>query len=129
MSDTAQLMHWMRYKNDFIGVFARDQLQSQYEKSFEGCLIFNTDTANLRGKHWVAIQCREGTLKYFDSFGFPPSACLYNKFLKFNVEFNRKQCQSFLSDLCGHHCVYYLYQMYPAENDFEAELYINKFLK
>jgi hypothetical protein len=92
----------------FLGVFASDCLPSHIH-SYPSCLVANTDPHNLPGTHWVAfyfISPRQ--LEFFDSFGMHPSIYGFN--LEAKVHYNEHQIQSFTSDVCGHYCIFFLYQ-------------------
>jgi hypothetical protein len=60
----------MRYHPNFKGVFARDEFIVLARPT--GCFIVNTDTSNLRGIHWIAINIRDGRSYYFDPAGGIP---------------------------------------------------------
>ena len=51
---------------DFIGVFAVDEL-TLIPKSRTGLLIFNTDTSQNIGQHWIALCVTKNNIYYFDS--------------------------------------------------------------
>ena len=60
---------------DFIGVFAVDELRL-IPKSMTGLLIFNTDTSQNIGQHWIALCITKTT--YTILIPFPVS---------FNIQF------------------------------------------
>ena len=51
---------------DFIGVFAVDELIS-IPKRRTGLVIFNTDTSDSIGQHWIALCITKRKILYFDS--------------------------------------------------------------
>ena len=60
-------VHW-------LGVFARDELPDLTREIRPWCLIFNTDSKNQPGTHWLALYAfSAGSIELFDSFGFSPS--------------------------------------------------------
>jgi len=95
-------------KLNFLGVFASDRLPTLIT-SFPSCLVANTDPHNQPGTHWVAFNFISPTeLEFFDSFGMHPFVYGFN--LDYKVHFNEHQIQSFDSAVCGHYCIYFLYQ-------------------
>ena len=52
--------------NKFLGVFAVDEL-SLIPKNRHGLVIFNTDTSQSVGQHWVALCITKTKIFYFDS--------------------------------------------------------------
>ena len=74
-------------------------------------IICNTDVEKGAGKHWIAFWLPEkGVMEYFDSFALP----IYRYW---NVEvppgaITKENCiiyQSALSNVCGNHCLFFLY--------------------
>ena len=51
---------------DFLGVFASDEL-SFLPKSETGLLIFNTDSTQNSGEHWISLCITKECIFYFDS--------------------------------------------------------------
>ena len=73
-------------------------------------LICNTDPERSEGKHWIAFWMpRKGVCEYFDSFALP----VYRYWnVQVPAEITRENCtiyQSALSNVCGNHCLFYLY--------------------
>ena len=73
-------------------------------------IICNTDPEKYQGKHWVAFWLPEkGICEYYDSYGLP----IYRYWnIQVPGEITRENCniyQSALSDVCGNHCLFYLY--------------------
>ena len=88
---------------NFIGVFPLDQLPASlpYNSNF----IVNTDTANLPGKHWIAVS--------YDSYGiasaFDPAALTsYLAKRSKHVYFNELMVQDPRTPTCGQHCLKWL---------------------
>ncbi len=81
--------------------------------------IINTDPSDLPGEHWVAVYLtREGSGCFFDSFGNAPDSDRFptsiKNFLISNtpvVLYSTKRVQDFTSDVCGQHCVFFLYHL------------------
>ena len=51
---------------DFLGVFAVDEL-TLIPKNRTGLVIFNTDTSQNIGQHWIALCITKNNIYYFDS--------------------------------------------------------------
>ena len=51
---------------DFLGVFAVDEL-TLIPKNRTGLVIFNTDTSQNSGQHWIALCITKRNIYYFDS--------------------------------------------------------------
>lgn len=98
-------------KEQFLGIFASDQLPEKIT-SKPCALIVNTDPSDQPGQHWVAIYVsKEGSLEYFDSFGFYPFIDSFKTFINNNCSdgsFNAKRLQSETSMVCGLYCIYFL---------------------
>lgn len=99
----------------FLGVFPLNRLPKLTERNKFCCLIVNTDTSNLPGKHWLAVFLtfnryrRRGEV--FDSYGRPPPFLLQkwlNKTVRIPWTFNKRLVQGPLTTLCGAFCVYFL---------------------
>jgi hypothetical protein len=94
----------------------------------KGCkkmgFVFNTDTSNKPGKHWISMyvdlvgQNLEGTpgIYYFDSFGKKPKKQVLNLIKKINkdkqyiVSYNEK-CHQRNTYACGFYCMHFLEHM------------------
>ena len=50
---------------DFLGVFAVDELMQIPPKKC-GMLIYNTDTSEKKGQHWIALCISKEDVFYFD---------------------------------------------------------------
>ena len=99
---------------NFIGVFARDQLPSKI--TWPSSLIVNTDKINERGEHWLAIYFdKNGKCDFFDPLGFSPRYHNFDEFIKencVNYFFNDKRVQSLLSKYCGYFCCLFILKKY-----------------
>ena len=116
---------------DFIGVFAVDKL-TLIPKSRTGLLIFNTDTSQNIGQHWIALCVTKNNVYYFDSLSseFQHSIYFeaYMKFAKKRLIWNTIQIQHDLSDKCGIHCLVFCYAMRKKRNRTNYESFLNNFL-
>ena len=116
---------------DFIGVFAVDEL-TLIPKSRTGLLIFNTDTAENIGQHWIALCVTKNNIYYFDSLSgsFQHSIHFeeYIKFVKKRLTWNTIQIQHNVSDKCGIHCLVFCYAMRKKRNRTNFERFLNNFL-
>ena len=69
--DTLQINNLLAKVPGYVGCFACNQIP--HVSARPALFVVNTDPAELRGQHWVAIALlREGAGEYFDSFGLPP---------------------------------------------------------
>lgn len=97
---------------EFIGVFARDQLPNKIENTeFTTCMIVNTDASNLPGTHWVAIVMRSGHGYYFDPFGYQPPLMI-NSWMNihlFDWNYNIRQIQNIQSRECAYFCLHFCF--------------------
>ncbi|KAL0152653.1 hypothetical protein M9458_052376 [Cirrhinus mrigala] len=120
--DTVRLtaiMDKISCNTNFLGVLPSDYMPERPLRNLPAMAIVNTHPAELPGEHWLAVYLsQEGYGCFFDSFGnapnsnrFPPSI---KKFLITNspvVLYSTKRVQDFTSDVCGQHCVFFLYHL------------------
>ncbi len=92
---------------EFLGTFPRDLIPKTIPQR-PACLVVNTDESGKRGEHWVAIYYMENdTCEFFDSYGLDP--LLYGFSLNNCTFMEGEPIQSIESDVCGQHCIYFLY--------------------
>ncbi len=101
-------------KTNFLGVFPSDLIPITNLK-YPCAYVANTDPSNKPGTHWVAFyHLSKKSIEFFDSFGMQPSIYGFN-----NIDcntYNKNILQSFNSNVCGHYCIYYLYQRSHAKS-------------
>lgn len=86
----------------------RDNLPKRPRK-FE-CGIFNLDSSENNGTHWVAYVKNKNYCEYFNSYGdLPPPLELVRYFKDYDIHYNYKTYQKFNTVNCGHLCLKYLY--------------------
>ena len=116
---------------DFIGVFAIDQL-SLIPKSKTGLVIFNTDTSESIGQHWIALHITKRRIFYFDSLVsmFQDSLDFerYMSYTNKKLVWNKIQIQPYLSDKCGIHCLVFCYAMQKNKKKTDYETFLRPFL-
>ena len=116
---------------DFIGVFAVDELIS-IPKRRTGLVIFNTDTSDSIGQHWIALCITKRKILYFDSlvskFQESPDFNKYMSYTNKELVWNKIQIQSYLSDKCGIHCLVFCYAMQNNKNRRSYKNFLNTFL-
>ena len=116
---------------DFIGVFAVDEL-ILIPKSRTGLLIFNTDTSQNIGQHWIALCITKNNIYYFDSlsceFYYSKHFKEYMKFIKKKFTWNTIQIQHDLSDKCGIHSLVFCYAMRKKRNRTNYERFLSNFM-
>ena len=93
---------------DFLGVFAVDELRQIPTKKC-GMLIYNTDTSEKKGQHWIALCISQENIFYFDSlnhdFIFISDAAKFFVRIKKNLFYNKIKTQPSDSNTCGVHCI------------------------
>ena len=99
---------------DFLGVFASDEL-SLLAKTDKGILIFNTDSSQSSGQHWISLCITKENIFYFDSLNF--NFQFSNDISDFLVTFDKSliintiPIQTNNSIDCGKHCLVFCYIM------------------
>lgn len=90
----------------FIGVYPLNHIPI-LRKGYYGFIV-NTDSDNLRGKHWIAVYVTPHVTHVFDSFGriYPPY--LINKLSGRKLRFNRQVYQQRWTTNCGWWCLQWL---------------------
>ena len=112
--DSNQLNKYAKRFSDFLGVFASDEL-SLLPKTDTGILIFNTDSSESPGQHWISLCITKECILYFDSLhlNFQFSNDVSDFLVKFdkNVTMNTIPIQTNDSINCGKHCLVFCYVM------------------
>jgi hypothetical protein len=95
----------------FHGVYACNLLPISVT-SFPASFVANTDTADLKGEHWVAFYFdQDGNVEYFDSYGFAPMNEHLERFFTNNGQnqkHNTTQLQGLNSTVCGQYCIAFI---------------------
>lgn len=99
----------------FRGIFMRDTLPKKIKKNESG--IINLDTDDGEGTHWVAYTKKNKEIIYFDSYGnLRPPEELIKYFLSDGslntIKYNYDSVQNYKSFICGHLCLFFLYNQY-----------------
>ena len=117
--------------SDFLGVFAVDEL-TLIPKRRTGLVIFNTDTSDSTGQHWIALCITKRKILYFDSlvskFQESPDFNKYMSYTNKELVWNKIQIQSYLSDKCGIHCLVFCYAMQKNKKKTDYETFLGPFL-
>jgi hypothetical protein len=115
---------------DFIGVFAVDELIS-IPKRRTGLVIFNTDTSDSIGQHWIALCITKRKILFFDSlvskFQESPDFNKYMSYTNKELVWNKIQIQSYLSDKCGIHCLVFCYAIQKNKKKKNYENFLKPF--
>ena len=115
---------------DFIGVFAVDEL-TLIPKRRTGLVIFNTDTSDSIGQHWIALCITKRKILYFDSlvskFQESPDFNKYMSYTNKELVWNKIQIQSYLSDKCGIHCLVFCYAIQKNKKKKNYENFLKPF--
>lgn len=94
----------------FKGVYSRDKLPIKI--TYPASLIFNTDTSQGPGEHWIALYYNShGSCYFYDPLGLPPKVYNMGSYLTRTSKrwtWNRDQHQSINSNLCGYFCFLFL---------------------
>ena len=119
----------LKIKN-FKGVFMRDELKNQKVTQNE-CLILNIDHSSNNGTHWTCLFIKNGVTYYFDSYGFPPPLEVLEYCKGEDRYYNTFKIQGDGEVICGHYCIYMLYQLSNGCNFYDVldELYRYQDLK
>jgi hypothetical protein len=99
----------LKIKN-FKGVFMRDELKNQKVTQSE-CLVLNIDHSSNNGTHWTCLFIKNGVTHYFDSYGFPPPLEVLEYCKSKDRYYNTFKIQKDDEVICGHYCIYMLYQL------------------
>lgn len=94
-------------RNFFLGCFPCDSIP--HSDRYPYFAVANTDGSFQKGTHWICIYVLNAQhAEYFDSYGELPNPCLerYLNHYKY-VRINLIQLQGYLSDSCGHYCIYF----------------------
>ena len=117
--------------NKFLGVFAVDEL-SLIPKTRHGLVIFNTDTSQSVGQHWLALCITKTKIFYFDSlnskFQYSSHFTDFMKYTKKELVWNTIQIQSDISEKCGIHCLVFCYAMQKYKNKRSYANFLKTFL-
>ena len=115
----------------FLGVFSVDELSLIPEDRL-GLLIFNTDTSQGIGQHWVGLCITKTSILYFDSlnckFQYSTHFINFLKNTKKKLFWNTIQIQTDISEKCGIHCLVFCYAMQNNKNRRSYKNFLNTFL-
>ncbi len=107
------LKHNPKTVKRFCGVFPSDRLPKSLS-TFPCGFVANTDPSTEPGTHWVVFHFpNPKTCEFFDSYGQKPEhySESFKTYLKpFEQERNVRKLQSSWTEVCGHYCIFYLYQ-------------------
>ena len=102
----------------FLGALPCNHLPREIHQR-PAMMVVNTEPSHMAGAHWLAIYItteRQGY--FFDSYGNPPSYSEFpetiQRFLDqhcIDVVHSTQQVQDPSSTACGHHCVFFLFNM------------------
>ena len=114
---SSDLYYFLKGAENFLGVFASDELSNIRIISTPVFLISNLDISDAPGSHWLSIRIDQSTIEIFDSLGFDQK--LWGKFplglQKFLSRFRFSHnfyfspiLQSPQTSDCGFYCVYFI---------------------
>ena len=117
-----------RFRPSFRGVCGKNELENIQITGYPFCVISNESDFGTRGTHWVAIYFDVyGNCDFFDSYGGMPAHDItrfIDKHTDSRVKMNRKQLQSYTSDVCGQYCIYFLSKRITEKRPMEKILAI-----
>lgn len=97
-------------RDRFRGVFALDEFVRflTHSNNKNGIFVFNTQTSQKSGEHWICIIIETGVIYYFDSYGRHPRTYTHVAetllLCKKNIEWNRRFFQDPATTVCGDYC-------------------------
>jgi hypothetical protein len=94
-------------------VLAIDQLNNYQIPKPYGLVINTEPSYSTKSGHWISVFNNNSEISFFDSYGFPFSYFndSLSKYMHKEAHIilqNKVQFQSFVSDVCGEHCIYFL---------------------
>ena len=112
--DAVQILYTLRKENTFLDVYASDLLPRSITKTCTA--IGNADSHTDGGLHWLAVHFRpkSSSSYYFDSYGIVPFLPDILAYINRNCttwEYNKRQLQSLISDVCCKYCCLYALYM------------------
>ena len=97
-------------KTIFKAVLARNELPSKI--TYPSAYIMNNKKNDHPGEHWVAFFYDDKeNVDFFDSFARGPSSYGLTKYLlktSKSINYNKNRFQSFFSEFCGYHAIYFI---------------------
>ena len=105
--------HFPYLKQYFVGTFAIDTLPKCLKQNH--FLVFNSDTSDKKGQHWLALYKEKKIIFCFDSIGIDNNKkALLEKYCKIKgiheIHYNETQFQLSTSETCGKFVIYFLLQ-------------------
>ena len=125
--------HFPYLKNYFIGTFAIDTVPKSLKNN--EFLIFNSETSDKKGQHWLCLYKEQKRLLCFDSIGIDVSKkALLENYCKIRgiteIMYNETQFQLSTTDTCGKFVIYFLIQKsYNKDlnfNDLLEDIFVNQ---
>ena len=127
-----------RFQPIFRGVFRKNELDNIKITGYPFAVISNESDFGTRGTHWVALYFGVyGNCDFFDSYGRMSKpdirkvidkhtnfGCGYGGIACGKLRVNRKQLQSYNSDVCGHYCIFFLSKRITEKRPMEKILAI-----
>ena len=105
--------HFPFLKQYFVGTFAIDTIPKTLKNNH--FLVFNSDTSDKKGQHWLCLYKEHKVIFCFDSIGIDNAKKdLLQKYCTIKgvreINFNETQFQLLTSETCGKFVVYFLIQ-------------------
>ena len=96
----------------FGGVYPVDLLPMTTKLPSVQAFIGNSDPSGSPGTHWYATYFTPKQCDWWDSYGFPPDVYGLRRFCtqgRRRLVYNTKTIQAYDSDVCGQHCLFFLW--------------------
>lgn len=101
------IMNYTKYIPYFRGVYMRNNLPAV--PFLKECAIFNLDSLENPGTHWVAYVKLYDYIEYFDSYGNLKPCKEFLKYMRcYSVYYNYSDLQKENPYNCGHLCIRFL---------------------
>jgi hypothetical protein len=122
-------------KNIFVGIGCRD-LPLPSITHTPAAVVLNTDLHRNPGEHWCVMLFENEIDRYFfDTFGHEPSYYGFPQYI--SQKFPNSKCvhndmviQHAFSKTCGHHCIFFIYQLGKGLSPAEiVGLYSDQYLR
>jgi hypothetical protein len=97
----------------------RDELNKNNKTTNSECLILNIDHSSNNGTHWTCLFIKNGIMYYFDSYGFEPPLEVRDYYEGKERYYNSFKIQQYGEVICGHYCIYVLYQLSNGYNFYD----------
>jgi hypothetical protein len=108
----AHILSLDKYAKDLFGGFSTPDIPIPKFSSLPSIVILNTALYGTAGEHWCTVCfSKNRSCDFFDPYARSPTEYGFTNTLlsacNYEIRFNEKPVQGFLSKTCGHHCLYF----------------------